>query len=172
MARRSELPPEAVSDRYMLADFPSVARFFNFAPVIFEDVANDPRLGTRLRALYIQRFQAQSVIFVPLITGGACIGYLNAIYPLATTFPEEDMRRLTSLAGQAAVAIQNLSQLAAIRARARRERLIREITEQIQRAPDVQSVLQTGLRELGRAFGASRSVVQFRASAQQVVEDE
>lgn len=76
------------------------------------------------------------------------------------------MRRLTSLAGQAAIAVQNLNQLEAIQARARREQMIREITERIQRAPDVQGVLQTGLRELGRALGTSRNVVQFRPPVQ------
>jgi len=171
LTRWSTLPAGAVSDRYELANFPSAEEFFGFVPVIFEDVAIDSRLDERLRALYTQRFQAKSTVFVPLIAGGSRIGYLNAIYPLETTFPEEAMRRLTSLAGQAAVAVQNLSTLAAIQARARREQMIREITEQIQRAPDVQSVLQTGLRELGRRFGASRSVVQFQSPEQDVEVD-
>ncbi|HNT73974.1 MAG TPA: GAF domain-containing protein, partial [Anaerolineae bacterium] len=163
LARWSSLPADAVSDRYPLAAFPSANEFFGYTPVFFEDIANDPRLDNNLRALYLHRFRATSTIFVPLIAGGQRVGYLNAIYPQTTTFPEEEMRRLTSLAGQAAIAVQNLNQLEAIQARARREQMIREITERIQRAPDVQGVLQTGLRELGRALGTSRNVVQFRS---------
>jgi GAF domain-containing protein len=166
LARWSSLPSEALSDRYALASFPSADEFFGYTPIFFEDIAHDARMDENLRALYIHRFQATSTIFVPLIAGGQRIGYLNAIYPLPTTFPEEEMRRLTSLAGQAAIAVQNLNQLEAIQARARREQMIREITERIQRAPDVQGVLQTGLRELGRALGTSRNIVQFRPPQQ------
>ncbi len=166
LARWSSLPADAVSDRYPLAAFSSAEQIFGYAPIFFEDIVHDSRIDENLRALYVQRFQASSTIFVPLIAGGQRIGYVNAIYPQPTTFPEEEMRRLTSLAGQAAIAVQNLNQLEAIQARARREQMIREITERIQRAPDVQGVLQTGLRELGRALGTSRNIVQFRPPVQ------
>ena len=72
-------------------------------------------------------------------------------------FSEQDLRRLESLTQQAAIATQNRLQLLTIEARVNRERMIRQITEQIQSAPDVQGVLQAALRELGRAFGTSRN---------------
>lgn len=163
LTRWSRLPSASVSDVYPFAAFYSGERpWFGYTPIFFQDIATDPRIDDTLRMLYIKRFQAKSTIFVPLIAGAVRIGYLNAIYPETMSFTEIELRRLASLAGQAAVGIQNIYQLREIQARARRESMIRTITEQIQRSPDVEGVLQTGLRELGRAFGTSRNLVYFR----------
>ena len=167
LARWTELPPEAVSDRYPLQAFPSASDVLRpDHPVIIEDVRQDERLGDAARQLYAERYGAASTIFVPLVAGRRWIGYVNAIYAEPRTFPASAVRRLVSLSGQAAVAIQNLRQLRTIEARARRERMIREITESIQAAPDVQGVLQTAVRELGRALGTPRNVVHFRPPEQ------
>jgi GAF domain-containing protein len=91
---------------------------------------------------------------------------MSGIYPEGKQFSEADRRRLESLTRQASIAVQNIRQLRTIQARALRERMIREITEKIQAAPDVEGVLQTALRELGRAFGTTHSRVQFRMPAQ------
>ncbi len=162
LARWTQLPDEVLSDRYPFTQLSSADQFLREMPTVVEHIADDPRLDEPLRSLYVETFQVHSAVFVPLIAGGQRIGFLNALYVELTTFSEQEMRRLTSLAGQAAIGIQNIQQLRISEARARRERMIREITEQIQRAPDVEGVLRTGLRELGRAFGTSRSVVQFR----------
>ncbi len=175
LTRWSRLPPTAVSPRYPVKHFPSAKALFPDPdapqPAIIEDVAHDPRLDENLRALYLHRFQASSTIFIPLIAGGRWVGYVNAIYPEHKTFPEMGVRRLVSLAGQAAVVVQNIRQLRAIEARARREQLIRQITERIQQAPDVEGVLQAAVRELGRTFGTARNVIQFRVPTQQQAEE-
>jgi len=166
LTRWTQLTSGAVSDIYPFAAFYSGQKpWFGFTPIFLQDVATDPRIDDSLRMLYIKRFQAKSSIFVPLVAGAVRIGYLNSIYSKPMSFTETELRRLASLAGQAAVGIQNLHQLHEIQARAHRESLIRTITEQIQRSPDVEGVLQTGLRELGRAFGTSRNVVYFRPPA-------
>ncbi|MFP4394156.1 MAG: GAF domain-containing protein [Anaerolineales bacterium] len=167
LTRWTELPPEAVSDRYPLQAFPSASDILRpDRPVIVEDVRQDERLDDAARQLYVERYGAASTIFIPLVAGRQWIGYVNAIYAEPRTFPPSAVRRLVSLSGQAAVAIQNLRQLRTIEARARRERMIREITESIQAAPDVQGVLQAAVRELGRALGAPRNVVHFRPPEQ------
>ncbi|MBN1873472.1 MAG: GAF domain-containing protein [Anaerolineae bacterium] len=174
LTRWTELPASVVSQRYAVADFSSADQLFNpVAPetVVIDDVATDARLDDNLRALYLHRFAATSTIFVPLVAGGRWVGYVNAIYSERAAFSEVGLRRLASLAGQAAVAIQNIMQLRTIQARARRERMIRQITEHIQQAPDVESVLQSAVRELGRTFGTSRSVVQFRTPSQEQPEN-
>lgn len=167
LARWTKLPSEAVSDRYPLQAFPSAPDLLRpDQPTIVEDVRRDERLGEAARQLYVERYGAASTIFVPLIAGRRWIGYVNAIYAEPRTFPASAVRRLVSLSGQAGVAIQNLRQLRTIEARARRERMIREITESIQAAPDVQGVLQTAVRELGRALGTPRNIVHFRPPEQ------
>lgn len=109
LTRWTELPAEAVSQRYALAPFSSAARLLTpDTPAIIEDVANDTRLDANLRGLYSHRFGAVSTIFVPLAVGGQWFGYINAIYQQPTTFPAGEIRRLMALARQAAVAVQSI----------------------------------------------------------------
>ncbi|MEA3308314.1 MAG: GAF domain-containing protein [Chloroflexota bacterium] len=162
IAHWSALDAGATSSRYPLRKFPSVSRLLSAdAATVITDVVTDPRLDAMARALYAERFGAQSTIFAPLVVGGQWIGYLNAIFGERFQTSEDEVRQLMALASQAAVAVQNRSQLEASAARARRERMIREISEQIQSASDVQGVLETAARELGRALRVSRTSVQL-----------
>ncbi len=109
LARRTELAPQRVMDAYRLTDFPSAFSIIHpHAPTIIEDVRTAPDLDPHVRALYADQFGAISTIFVPLEAAGEWIGYINAIYQQPTIFPERDIRIVMALAGQAAVAVQNL----------------------------------------------------------------
>jgi GAF domain-containing protein len=109
LTRWSQLPPEALSERYSLAPFSLVTTLLTAeTSAVIEDVANDPRLDENLRALYTGRFGAASTLFVPLAVGGQWFGYINAIYQQPTTFPAAEVRRLMALARQAAVAVQSI----------------------------------------------------------------
>jgi len=127
LARWSTLPSDAVSPRYSLRTFSAAALLRPDAPTIVADVETDPRLDDATRALYSQRFQAQSTIFVPLVVAGQWIGYVNAIYGAHTRFSEAQARRLMGIAGQAAVVVQNLRQLEMAQIGARHEQALREI---------------------------------------------
>ncbi|RLC98810.1 MAG: hypothetical protein DRI77_04190, partial [Chloroflexi bacterium] len=50
--------------------------------------------------------------------------------------------------------------------RARRERTIRKITEQMRRAVDVETILQTTITRLGEAVGAPRVYVRLGAEVE------
>jgi GAF domain-containing protein len=107
------LPDEAVSSRYLLAQFPSAEAVLHTDQAFpIEDILNDPRVGDAARALYAQQFKAKSTIFVPLLAGNQQIGYMNAIYQQPMSFPREKQRRLMVLARQAAVAVQSLHSFA------------------------------------------------------------
>ncbi len=157
-----EATPVRLVKRYDIREF-GLSRFILAAdePGVIRDLKVDPRLDRHSRAMMVRLLGARSALFVPLLAAGQRIGFINALYPEPRDFSDMELRRLMSLAQQAAVAIQNISQLAASESRARRERLIREITGQLQAAPDVQSVLRTALRELGRALGTPQNVVQL-----------
>lgn len=131
------------------------------SPHVIGDLERDLDIADPARALLGDILQGRTVLFVPLVVAGQAIGTFVALFGTVTRFKEEELRRLRTIAGQAAIAIQNIYQLQATAARARREQLIREIGEQLQAAPDVQSVLQTATRELGRALGAPRAVVRL-----------
>ncbi len=149
--------------RYRIDEFPSARVFMSRAVATYlEDLERDEFLDRRGRALFMRVLGAKSMALVPLVVAGQKIGYVNGIYPQRMKFAEHERRRLESLAQQAAIGVMNIRQLQAIEARARRERMIREITERIQAAPDVEGVLQVALREMGRALGAPRSRIQFQ----------
>jgi GAF domain-containing protein len=162
LARWTQLLPDAVSPRYPLSAFPSADQFLRpDLPTLIEDVVGDPRLDDHTRALYLDRFGAKSTIFVPLVVGGQWIGFVNAIYQEATTFPAMEVRRLIAISNQAAVAVQGLRQLQEIQARARREALIREITGKIRATTDLDTILQTTVAEVSKALGTSHGAIRL-----------
>ncbi len=153
----------ALRQRYRLEEFPLVRQIARNAGMMFIDnIEQDSRFTRRNRALFVRIYGAKSILFLPLVASGQRIGFLNAMYPAQVRFSDQERRRLESLTQQAAIAAQNRLQLLTIEARVNRERMIREITERIQAAPDVQGVLQAAVRELGRAFGTPRNIIQFR----------
>ncbi|GAB4532512.1 MAG: hypothetical protein Kow0063_13140 [Anaerolineae bacterium] len=162
LARWSELPAEAVSPRYQLSAFPSASQMLRpDAPTVIEDVAGDPRIDDNARALYQKRFGARSTIFVPLVVAGQWIGYINAIYQQPTIFPDAEVRRLMALSAQAAVVIQGIRQLQEIQARARREALIREITNKIRASTNLETILQTTVTEVSKALGTAHGAIRL-----------
>ncbi len=127
LSRWSELSPGVVSSRYPVAKFPAIIQLLRSdAASRVEDVSTDPRLDETSRAIYTDRFGAKSTIFAPMVVRGQWVGFLNAIYQQPATFSEAEMRRLTALVGQVAVAVQNLRNITLLEERAAQfEQLVR-----------------------------------------------
>ena len=69
-------------------------------PLLVQDVTQDDR--------YLQSFgDTRSELAVPLTIGDELVGVLNVEHPEVGKLDEQDLRLLTSFAGQAAIAIQN-----------------------------------------------------------------
>lgn len=100
-----------------------------------------------------QTHDAHSTVVVPLTVAGRWIGYVEALFSGRREFSAGQVRRLMALSGQAAIVIQNLRQLEETWARARRERVLREITDRMRSVPDPETVTRTAVRELGSALG-------------------
>ena len=64
------------------------------------------------------------------------------------------------LAGQAAVSIQSIHLLDETSKRAQREQTLRQVTERVRGAANVETVLQTAVQELSRALGR-RAFIQL-----------
>ena len=122
-------------------------------PTVIADTETDPRLESSMRALYTESLGVRSTITVPLTVAGQWIGYAEALFTARAEFPEADVRRLEILAGQASIVLQNLHQLEETRSRARRERILREITARMRSLGDPETLAQTAVRELGTALG-------------------
>jgi GAF domain-containing protein len=140
--------------RLGLHELPSASRLLRpDRPTIIADIQTDPRMKGNVRALYLEQWGAQSTIAVPLLVGGQWLGFVEGLFSEVTEFSESGVRRLAALAGQAAVIIQNLRQLAETRARARREQILREITARVRGLTDPDTLARAAVRELGTALG-------------------
>ncbi len=129
-------------------------------------IAEDAEARARSLGTSILGQPPQSWLGVPMLSGDAVIGVLAAQDMEAKhRFSEEDAALLTTIAGQVATSLQNLRLLDQIQRSARRERLIHEISSKVRRSADIQTVLETAAREVGRALNASRTSVRLGAGS-------
>ena len=70
------------------------------------------------------------------------------------------------MAEQLALAMENVRLLEETQRRAQRDRLIADITAKVRASSNVETILQTAVRELGTALGSDRTRVQLSAGAQ------
>ncbi|MDX1662298.1 MAG: GAF domain-containing protein, partial [Candidatus Promineifilaceae bacterium] len=151
--RRGERP-----GRYRLNQLDTTPLLFSWErhwePVIIEDAAEEePWPNEELMQLFKERFGAGSMMAVPLVVGQQWVGAIHATYSQTKTFTEEEVQSLSALAGQAAIAIQSIHLLEEAQNRVRREQLLREVTETVRSVTDVELVMKTAAREVGRALG-------------------
>ncbi|MBN1265868.1 MAG: GAF domain-containing protein [Anaerolineales bacterium] len=112
--------------------------------------------------------KAQSWMGVPMLFGNEVVGFIALHDPYQEQrFTEDDTALLSTISSQIATAIQNTHLLKQIRNSAHRDQLIREITTHIRRAPDIQSILDTSVKELGRALNAPLTRVQLSTPRQE-----
>ncbi|HSM56017.1 MAG TPA: GAF domain-containing protein, partial [Candidatus Sulfomarinibacteraceae bacterium] len=97
---------------------------------------------------------AQSWLGAPMLFGDEVSGVIavqsNTIVGL---FDEHDRGLLRAVANAAAIALQNARLFEEAQARARRERVLREITTRVRSATDVELIMKTAVREVSRALG-------------------
>ena len=127
--------------------------------MIVEDTINRSRA---LGAMTIGNKPAKSWLGVPLLAGGDVIGAL-VIQDTEQEgrFDENDMRLLTTLAAQIAVAVRNTHLIETTQNKAERDRQLYEITSKIRRATDMRSVLKTTAEELGKTLGARKAEIKL-----------
>ncbi len=119
----------------------------------FADIEQERALPPAVRRFYAEELQSRSALFAPLAIGGQWIGYLTAAYPQRTVIAEADLQRLTTLAGQAAAAVQSIYLLQAAEERARQERVLRELSARVRNVTDIDLIMKTAVREIGQVLG-------------------
>lgn len=116
--------------------------------VVVNDVLSDPDyLPNALLP------DTRSELAVPLIVGEGVLGVLDVQSDLAGRFEQEDVSIMTTLASQVAVALQNARRYAEIQSAAKREHILREITERVRASSNADTILRTAVRELGDTLG-------------------
>ena len=81
-------------------------------------------------------------------------------------FTDSDINIQTTLAAQVATSVQNVRSFEQSKKQAELESLVNTIGQRIQRAASIEETLQTAIRELGMAIGASRVKVAIGAERQ------
>jgi GAF domain-containing protein len=103
----------------------------------------------------------RSELAVPMIVGGKVIGVFDVQSEQVGRFTESDINIQTTLAAQVATSIQNVRSFEQSKAQADLESLVNSIGQKIQRATTVEDTMQTAIREIGLALGASRVSVNI-----------
>jgi GAF domain-containing protein/HAMP domain-containing protein len=119
-------------------------------PLRLDDIREDPR--------YIQLSpDTRSELAIPLIYRNDLLGVLNVESEQLSAYTDNDEELLGTLGGSLAAVIANARLLEQIRAQAERERLLYDITSQIRRSTDVETILATTANELVKVLGARRA---------------
>jgi len=108
----------------------------------------------------------KSEVAIPITSGNTLLGVLDVQQNVVNGLGEEDVSLLQSLAGQVAISLQNARSFEQSKAQADLESLVNAIGQKIQRATTVDDTLQTAIREIGLALGASRVSANVQASRQ------
>lgn len=97
-----------------------------------------------------------SELAVPMIVGGNVIGVFDIQSEQVGRFSDSDINIQTTLAAQLATSIQNVRSFEQSKKQAELESMVNTIGQKIQRTTSIEETLQTAIRELGTAIGASR----------------
>jgi len=106
--------------------------------------------------------KAQSALAMPLALRGNIIGNIR-IHDTekGRQWSSEEVALLEAVSEQMSLALENARLFDETRQRATREQLARQITDKMRSAPNVDSIVETGLTELAKALGVSRTYVKF-----------
>jgi GAF domain-containing protein/HAMP domain-containing protein len=103
-------------------------------------------------------------IRLPLNLRGQTVGEIELHGRSPETLSAEERAVLDAVAGQLGVALESAALLEETQRRTRREQLINQITYQMRATLNPDAILQSGIRELGRALGATEVVVKLAGS--------
>ena len=152
--------PMPLYKRYVAAGHSLVGQLSSREPLLISDVQDDGRVSAEVRDM-LHGADVRAMGFVPLSVGDEWLGYIVVMMRAPHEFAEDELRVYRAVSDQAAVALRSLRLLQEAESRARRERLIREITSKIRGSVDLESILNTAVRELGQALGVSRVFVKL-----------
>ncbi len=122
------------------------------APLLIDDFQTEwASLPARPR--YISEKPYRSAVFIPLVTGEECIGLLVAQNSAPSAFTQDDLRRLSIVANQAASAIANARLYRQAQKRAAQFELVSQVSRQVRALTPLQDLFQQTVTLVQRSFG-------------------
>jgi signal transduction histidine kinase/DNA-binding response OmpR family regulator len=138
----------------MFSDWPQVTKYLKPDSItILEDFVFEPEMSGGFRDVIINKQMTKMLIATPLVSAGQWIGQVLASFPTFIEVTEEDQKHLLSLAGQAAVAIQNLNLLGETAKRASQLETAANIARQSSSMLDPNALLSTAVNLIRDRFG-------------------
>jgi GAF domain-containing protein len=127
------------------------------------------RDGHTVRSSDLQRVDDPAVggqsLAVPIKVRGHVVGVLDTYKPEdAGGWTSEEIAMLEEITAQLGAALESARLYQVTQRRAARERLTREITDELRRATSPELVVQTAVDELFRVLGTSRAFGQLEAA--------
>ncbi len=126
-------------------------------PIIVANTMEDPGF---LPNPLLPRTRSEAAL--PLTVGSRVLGVLDVQADQVGRFDEDLLPVLTTLAGQIAVAIENARLFSTVEESSRFEQALATITQSIQRATNMDEVLQLAARELGRTLRVPFTAVELK----------
>jgi len=110
----------------------------------------------------------KSEVAIPISSGKQVLGVLDVQQNTVNGLNEEDVSLLQSLAGQVSISLQNARSFEQSKEQAELESLVNAIGQKIQRTSTVEDTLQTAIREIGLALGATRVTANIQSNREDV----
>jgi GAF domain-containing protein len=106
----------------------------------------------------------QAALVAPISLRGEALGVLG-LHEAAgqRQWTDDEIALIETVADQMALAIENARLLRETQQRAERERLVADVSAQVRASTEVDTILRTAIRELGRALRASDGLIRLGA---------
>jgi GAF domain-containing protein len=136
--------------RWSVHQIPFIARNSS-RPMAISNLETYPDIDEVSRHAFQKVLGVQALLSIPLMIGSRLLGWLLV----------EEIRLYRTLADQAAQALERMRLFEETQRRAEWERLRAEVSARVRASTDVDTILRTAVRELGRAFRATEGVIQL-----------
>ena len=111
----------------------------------------------------------EPAVIAPITLRGEVLGTLSLLdIDPNREWTDEEITLVETVSEQLGLTLENVRLFDDTQQRATREQLTREITDKMRASPDVGSIIQTGLAELTKALGVSRSYVKLTAQLEEL----
>ncbi len=159
---REGAPPLPLGTRLRVSDYPSSELWLNETgqPSFVSDTAREERLDAKLSAMF-QQLNIAATAFMPLALGKRWVGLIIVSWREPHSFTAGEQRMYQSIASQVAVAIENRRLFEQTERRAQREARLNQIAQQLRRATDIHTILQTATEQLSLALDTSHAQAQI-----------
>lgn len=128
--------------------------------LVVPDVLEEARMPASTRQALADR-GARAVVNVPLRAGGRTIGMVVVQRATPGPFSPVSLRLYETLVEQAAVVLERARLVEETQRRAAQEQWLSQVSDQMQRAGDLGSLLRVAAEEVNRALGGSRAYVRL-----------